>query len=52
MQVLVEQGNPVNLIMLSESLKQQEQLGQVGDFVYLIVLSENTPNAADIIPHA
>ena len=52
MQSLVEQGNPIDLITLSESLEQQEQLEQVGGFAYLAELSKNTPSAANIIPYA
>ncbi len=40
MQTLVEQGNPIDLITLSESLEQQEQLEQVGGFAYLAELSK------------
>lgn len=43
MQTLVEQGNPIDLITLSESLEQQEQLGQVGGFAYLAELSKTRP---------
>lgn len=52
MQTLVEQGNPIDLITLSESLEQQEQLDQVGGFAYLAELSKNTPSTANIIPYA
>lgn len=52
MQTLVEQGNPIDLITLNESLEQQEQLEQVGGFAYLAELSKNTPSAANIIPYA
>ena len=52
MQTLIEQGKPIDLITLSESLEQQEQLEQVGGFAYLAVLSKNTPSAANIIPYA
>ncbi|EMY3699112.1 replicative DNA helicase [Salmonella enterica] len=52
MQTLVEQGNPIDLITLSESLEQQERLEQVGGFAYLAELSKNTPSAANIIPYA
>ena len=52
MQTLVEQGNPIDLITLSESLEQQEQLEQVGGFAYLAELSKNTPSAANIISYA
>ncbi|EMN6135197.1 DUF2857 family protein [Salmonella enterica] len=52
MQSLVEQGNPIDLITLSESLEQQEQLEQVGGFAYLAELSKNTPSTANIIPYA
>ncbi|ELO0753688.1 replicative DNA helicase [Salmonella enterica] len=52
MQTLIEQGNPIDLITLSESLEQQERLEQVGGFAYLAELSKNTPSAANIIPYA
>lgn len=52
MQTLIEQGNPIDLITLSESLEQQVQLEQVGGFAYLAELSKNTPSAANIIPYA
>ncbi|HED4104300.1 replicative DNA helicase [Klebsiella aerogenes] len=52
MQTLIEQGNPIDLITLSETLEQQEQLCQVGGFAYLAELSKNTPSAANIIPYA
>ncbi|EAW3101931.1 replicative DNA helicase [Salmonella enterica] len=52
MQTLIEQGSPIDLITLSESLEQQERLEQVGGFAYLAELSKNTPSAANIIPYA
>ncbi|AKE61975.1 replicative DNA helicase [Citrobacter farmeri] len=52
MQTLVEQGKPIDLITLSESLEQQDYLAQVGGFAYLAELSKNTPSAANIGPYA
>ncbi|QIC14633.1 replicative DNA helicase [Providencia vermicola] len=52
MQTLLEQGKPIDLITLSESLEQQGELDVVGGFAYLAELSKNTPSAANINAYA
>ena len=52
MQILLEQGKPIDLITLSESLEQQGELDSVGGFAYLAELSKNTPSAANINAYA
>ncbi|WP_434526005.1 replicative DNA helicase [Photorhabdus asymbiotica] len=52
MQRLLEMGNPIDLITLSESLEQSGDLGNVGGFAYLAELSKNTPSAANINAYA
>lgn len=52
MQRLLEQGQPIDLITLSESLEQRDQLDSVGGFAYLAELSKNTPSAANINAYA
>ncbi|MEX9779653.1 replicative DNA helicase [Providencia manganoxydans] len=52
MQTLLEQGKPIDLITLSESLEQQGELDGVGGFAYLAELSKNTPSAANINAYA
>lgn len=52
MQRLLELGNPIDLITLSESLEQKGELDQVGGFAYLAELSKNTPSAANINAYA
>lgn len=52
MQRLLEQGQPIDLITLSESLEQRDQLDLVGGFAYLAELSKNTPSAANINAYA
>ncbi|EKT53094.1 replicative DNA helicase [Providencia sneebia] len=52
MQLLLEQGKPIDLITLSESLEQQGELDGVGGFAYLAELSKNTPSAANINAYA
>ncbi|EFB70799.1 MULTISPECIES: replicative DNA helicase [Providencia] len=52
MQFLLEQGKPIDLITLSESLEQQGELDGVGGFAYLAELSKNTPSAANINAYA
>lgn len=45
---LIELGNPVDLITLSESLENEQQLEDAGGFVYLAEMMKNTPSAANI----
>ncbi|HMI77097.1 MAG TPA: replicative DNA helicase [Buchnera sp. (in: enterobacteria)] len=52
MQRLLELGNPIDLITLSESLEQQGILENVGRFSYLAELSKNTPSTANIKAYA
>ncbi|EQB99989.1 replicative DNA helicase [Photorhabdus temperata subsp. temperata M1021] len=52
MQRLLEMGNPIDLITLSESLEQSGDLSNVGGFAYLAELSKNTPSAANINAYA
>lgn len=52
MQRLLEIGQPIDLITLSESLEQHNVLETVGGFAYLAELSRNTPSAANIVAYA
>ncbi|CRK85751.1 Replicative DNA helicase [Candidatus Providencia siddallii] len=52
MNFLIEQGKPIDLITLSESLEQQGKLDNIGGFAYLAELSKNTPSAANINAYA
>ncbi|MEM6051710.1 replicative DNA helicase [Erwinia sp. P7711] len=52
MQRLLEQGKPIDLITLSESLETKNELNLVGGFAYLAELSKNTPSAANIGAYA
>ncbi|QDP00175.1 replicative DNA helicase [Thalassotalea sp. PS06] len=49
---LIEKGNPVDLITLSEALENQQQIGDVGGFVYLAEMMKNTPSASNIYAYA
>ncbi|MEW6420564.1 MAG: replicative DNA helicase [Deinococcota bacterium] len=46
MRTLQERGEPVDLVTLSEHLRVQGQLDEVGGLTYLIGLSEQVPTAA------
>lgn len=50
--VLAEQQVPFDIITLSESLKSHGQLEAIGGLSYLIVLSKDTPCAANIEAYA
>ncbi|XRX42655.1 MAG: replicative DNA helicase [Buchnera aphidicola (Eriosoma harunire)] len=52
MQYLLQLGQPIDLITLSESLSQHGKLEQVGRFSYLAELSKNTPSTANITAYA
>ncbi|MBV4413498.1 replicative DNA helicase [Enterobacteriaceae bacterium YMB-R22] len=52
MQALLEQGKPIDLITLAESMEQQGTLEHCGGFAYLAELSKNTPSAANIVAYA
>lgn len=49
---LLEAGNPLDLITLSEHLETADQLEDVGGFAYLAELAKNTPSAANILAYA
>jgi replicative DNA helicase len=49
---LIEQGSPVDLVSLSEALKNEQQLDDAGGFVYLAEMIKNTPSAANIGAYA
>lgn len=49
---LIELGEPVDLITLSESLDNDQKLESAGGFVYLAEMMKNTPSAANIVAYA
>jgi replicative DNA helicase len=49
---LIESGNPVDLITLSEALENEQKLDDAGGFVYLAEMMKNTPSAANIAAYA
>ncbi|MFD2167243.1 replicative DNA helicase [Thalassotalea euphylliae] len=49
---LIELGEPVDLITLSEGLENEQKLDDVGGFVYLAEMMKNTPSAANITAYA
>ncbi|ATF10366.1 Replicative DNA helicase [Candidatus Enterovibrio altilux] len=48
---LLDSGNPLDLITLSQHLEKQNHLHDVGGFAYLADLAKNTPSAANIIAY-
>ncbi|KLV00378.1 DNA helicase [Photobacterium aquae] len=50
--LLLESGQPLDLITLSEHLERSSQLDDVGGFAYLAELAKNTPSAANILAYA
>ena len=52
MQRLLEAGQPIDLITLSESLETRGELDMAGGFAYLAELAKNTPSAANIGAYA
>jgi len=50
--ILIEQGGPVDLITLTETLEKEQRLEDVGGFVYVAEMIKNTPSAANIIAYA
>jgi replicative DNA helicase len=52
MEKLVEMGNPIDLITISENLEKNNQLANVGGFAYLAEIAKNTPSAANIDAYA
>ena len=49
---LVEAGEPIDVITLSESLQNNGELDQVGGLPYLAEIAKNTPSAANIRAYA
>lgn len=49
---LVEQSKPVDVLTVSEALREMHELEQVGGEVYLFELANNTPSAANISAYA
>ncbi|WDI79156.1 replicative DNA helicase [Candidatus Purcelliella pentastirinorum] len=52
MQYLFDNGNPIDLITLSESLEQNGNIDNVGGFAYLAELSKNVPSSTNISAYA
>ncbi|WP_105187939.1 replicative DNA helicase [Pseudoalteromonas sp. T1lg48] len=52
MERLVEAGQPIDLITISESLEKNNQLEGIGGFAYLGEIAKNTPSAANITAYA
>ena len=49
---LVEAGDPIDVITLSEALQNNGELDQAGGLAYLAELAKNTPSAANIRAYA
>ncbi|QYJ74814.1 MULTISPECIES: replicative DNA helicase [Shewanella] len=52
MQKLVEQGQPLDLITVSEQLELNNELDDAGGFAYLGEIAKNTPSAGNILSYA
>ncbi|GEK10820.1 replicative DNA helicase [Pseudoalteromonas sp. McH1-7] len=52
MEKLVELGQPIDLITISENLEKNNQLETIGGFSYLAEIAKNTPSAANIDAYA
>ncbi len=49
---LAEQSRPIDVLTVSEALRELQELDQVGGEVYLFELANNTPSAANIVAYA
>ncbi|QOL25988.1 replicative DNA helicase [Thalassotalea sp. LPB0316] len=49
---MIEKGEPVDLITLTEALENAQKLEDAGGFAYLAELIKNTPSAANIVAYA
>ncbi|SET77865.1 replicative DNA helicase [Thalassotalea agarivorans] len=49
---LIELGDPVDLVTLTQSLENDKKIDDVGGFVYVAELVKNTPSAANITAYA
>ncbi|MGI2169650.1 replicative DNA helicase [Shewanella sp. MF05960] len=52
MQKLMESGQPLDLITVSEQLEIEDQLDDAGGFAYLGEIAKNTPSAGNILSYA
>lgn len=52
MQKLVENGQPIDLITVSEQLELTDELEDAGGFTYLGEIAKNTPSAGNILSYA
>lgn len=52
MEKLVENGHPIDLITISETLEKTNELDSIGGFAYLGEIAKNTPSAANINAYA
>lgn len=49
---LIDQSKPIDVLTVSEALREMHELEQVGSEVYLFELANNTPSAANIVAYA
>ncbi|GLX83430.1 replicative DNA helicase [Thalassotalea eurytherma] len=49
---MIEKGDPVDLVTLTEALENDQKLDDAGGFAYLAELIKNTPSAANIVAYA
>ena len=49
---MIEKGEPVDLVTLTEALENAQKLEDAGGFAYLAELIKNTPSAANIVAYA
>tara|TARA_R110000868_G_scaffold37424_5_gene132395 strand:+ start:1013 stop:2404 length:1392 start_codon:yes stop_codon:yes gene_type:complete len=49
---LTDQSKPIDVLTVSEALREMHELEQVGGEVYLFELANNTPSAANIVAYA
>ena len=52
MEKLIESGQPIDLITISETLEKTNELDSIGGFAYLGEIAKNTPSAANINAYA
>ncbi|BDM65811.1 replicative DNA helicase [Shewanella sp. NFH-SH190041] len=52
MQKLVEAGQPIDLVTVSEQLELSSELEDAGGFAYLGEIAKNTPSAGNIVSYA
>src|SRR5207245_1545516 len=49
---MLDQNKPIDVLTVSEALREMHELDQVGGEVYLFELANNTPSAANIVAYA